>query len=102
MNPAFNRNYFFAPNPVCGMSQDFQNWSWNKKNCRQPEYWTNPLVLLLGNPAVSRIGGKGGMRQFPPVLLAARSCDVGPLGVSGGWPEKWPPSFPCRESTLEG
>ena len=40
------------------------------------------LGILRG--ALSRKGGKGGKRRFPPVLLAACQCDVGPLGVSGG------------------
>ena len=62
---------------------------WQTAGCRQCVSSYGFLRTLRG--ALSHIGGKGGKRQFPPVLLGAHSCGVTPLGVSGGGMKNDPP-----------
>ena len=56
----------------------------------------------LTRSSITPRSGKGGSAALPPGTAGRAFVWRGILGVSGGGSEKWPPSFPCRESTLEG
>ena len=75
INPKFNLNYFFVQNPVCGMSQDFQNWSRNKKISPIAQVLDQPWALIERKSSWNQVVGQEVITLQSAITSTAWFCN---------------------------